>query len=646
MMQPFSQSRWEQEGRHLFYLPEEPFARLEEPKPTYLIGTRGTGKTTLLKALNWRERLANRSLQRQLEAVSGSSDYFARRYVGVYFKLPRTHLTSFERLVGPKHRSYQALISTYLGLNWVDLLAEATAGLLEGGVLSFSADAERQAVRGLGEEFGDYGLVERYLGGPEVISLRALAKGTRRIRQHVERALQGGVGVDELASGLPMSDAGEFSTRAVHSLSSLYSAVGGADPWYFLVCMDEGEALTRSQQVAVNGTVRIAERPLIPIVAYLSLPESVTETGGSMTLTKADVDVVRVDALDDRDFRTFVEGVASVRMQEAAGEPGLEVDLDNLLGRLDINRLLEELLKSSADPWGRELLAKALGNREVKYFESAQSAAPPIYQTYLSEALGLEVPSATSAKWRQRGRHSAEIRKKMVAAYLSICRRLRAEPRYASAGMLVQMCDGCVRDFLWQMHELYREAGVEPLDFLARELPADVQNRALRRASAQKMERLGDYVLAEETAVSRFINSLGRLTARMQRPTEGELQAGYVSHLRTSEPGLFRLPAGESIEEHTVALRLLAEAVDANYIRWDRKADDVLRFRVHTSLAPFYGFSYRGAYADVVLEAEDLRHLYAAVDEGALAEVIERVARPRSPLERETTIALFDPPSE
>jgi len=40
---------------HIYYLPKEVFDVLEAPKSVFLLGSRGTGKTTLLHALSWRE---------------------------------------------------------------------------------------------------------------------------------------------------------------------------------------------------------------------------------------------------------------------------------------------------------------------------------------------------------------------------------------------------------------------------------------------------------------------------------------------------------------------------------------------------------------------------------------------------------------
>ena len=49
---PFHVNRWEDEQEHLFWLPPI-FDKLEENRCVFLIGTRGAGKTTMLKALDW-----------------------------------------------------------------------------------------------------------------------------------------------------------------------------------------------------------------------------------------------------------------------------------------------------------------------------------------------------------------------------------------------------------------------------------------------------------------------------------------------------------------------------------------------------------------------------------------------------------------
>ena len=91
---PFSQNRFEHENKHLYYLPEEIYNKIEQPKPVYLIGTRGTGKTTLLKSMSWDERASNIFLQQAL-----NNETFKKRYLGIYIKFAGTIEMHKEKLL-------------------------------------------------------------------------------------------------------------------------------------------------------------------------------------------------------------------------------------------------------------------------------------------------------------------------------------------------------------------------------------------------------------------------------------------------------------------------------------------------------------------------------------------------------------------
>ena len=95
---PFRVNRFELETSHnLYYLQADVFPLLEASKSTYLVGSRGTGKTTLLKALSWEEQLSNPFLREQLKG-----DISTRRYIGIYLRVPTR---SEERRVGKECRS-------------------------------------------------------------------------------------------------------------------------------------------------------------------------------------------------------------------------------------------------------------------------------------------------------------------------------------------------------------------------------------------------------------------------------------------------------------------------------------------------------------------------------------------------------------
>jgi len=123
---PFQPTRFEYEGQHLYFLPKAVFDDLERPKPCYLIGSRGTGKTTLLKALSWNERLNNKSLKRQLGLVP-----FAKRCIGVYLKLPEYLFAAFDERLGKETMPLRAVIpALYLDAIALQLLIDAVAELI------------------------------------------------------------------------------------------------------------------------------------------------------------------------------------------------------------------------------------------------------------------------------------------------------------------------------------------------------------------------------------------------------------------------------------------------------------------------------------------------------------------------------------
>jgi hypothetical protein len=385
--------------------------------------------------------------------------------------------------------------------------------------------------------------------------------------------------------------------------------------------------MSKRQVVVVNSIVRNCEWPILPVVAWVSLGEWANTTDSSLTISKADVADVPLDNLGDAEFRKFVEGVATVRVQDSLGDD-VVVDLTKILGALDINSLLGQIINKSTARRAKDLVASAEKNQQHRYFSEAQSAAPPIYQTYLVERLGLDVPEVDTPGWARRGQHSAEIRKKIVAAYMSICRELNTDPWYASADMVIQMSDGCVRDFLWQMDELWAEQGVDTKRFLKERMSDERQDKALKRASEQKMARIAGLVLTEPRRAERLVDGLASLTSELQRPRK-ELAESGAAHLRSPEPGFWILPdiKGRPApfadgDDLPWIYRLVADAAEAGYLRIASKQHARWRFRVHTSLAAHYGFSYRGAQYEVRLDPENLESLCKAVTDNDRKRVV------------------------
>lgn len=622
---PFSQARQEHEARRTYFLPET-FADVELNQPIYLIGTRGAGKTTFLRALTWSERLENASLQRQL--ISRDGELFAGRYIGVYMKLPKSQLYVFDRWIPETDRDrqlYSDFVGLHLSLSWSELMCEAVAGLVGGGTININVDAELEAVQELCGEYTDPAFRE-HLDPAQVRTLRAASRGFREIRRTLERRAKALRPMEDVVEEFPVE---RLAAVAQFVAGRLVELLGDAPrPWSFKVCVDEAESMSDREIVVMNSIVRTSEWPLMPVIAWVSLGEWANTTDSSLTVGRPDVKDVPLDNLRDGEFRRFVEGVATVRVQDSTGED-VAIDLARILGPLDVNGLLAKIIGRSSAGAARKLLEDAEANAEEPYFKDAHSDALPIYQTYLVQRLSLEVPQPDTPGWQRRGQHSAEIRKKIVAAYLSICSELRTAPWYASVDMVIQMADGCVRDFLWQMDELWEELGVDIERFVKQRISEERQDRALKRASEQKMARIAGLVLTEPRRAERLVDGLATLTAGLQRPLKEFAESG-AAHLRSPEPGYWVLPdiEGRSTpfserdqDDLPGIYRLVRDAAEAGYLRMESKPNARWRFRVHTSLAPHYGFSYRGAQYEVKLGTEDLLEFCEAATEPELKRV-------------------------
>ena len=181
---PFSDTRFEHEFRHLYYLEEDLYEKLQRTKPCFLIGSRGTGKTTLLKSLSWRERLSNEGLKSQFK---GRAFY---DFIGIYIKLPDVQLDAISIwLKDVPEIPKRAIYSRYLELIQIQEVFEAVAELESLGELEFSADAEQKTVRDLLDIFE----TELYIPGEgyrRPITFSDLSRSTRGLRKYVEKASQ------------------------------------------------------------------------------------------------------------------------------------------------------------------------------------------------------------------------------------------------------------------------------------------------------------------------------------------------------------------------------------------------------------------------------------------------------------------------
>jgi hypothetical protein len=620
---PFRNNRYEQEEdrRHVYYLLPDDLSQLEQLKSSYIVGTRGTGKTTLLKSLSWRERLESRSLQHALKG-----DARLDRYLGVYLKLPKFQLEQLQAWLADARSAIHAPITAlYLDLIWLEALLDAVEELRSRQLLSYSLEAEGEFIAWFDSWWtlrGGSPLLD-----PSRSSMLTLKESVFRARNEIELASRVEVEPTEFASEMPVDQIGALGRDAAARLRDLCEVRDeeetGRPQWHIRVCMDEAEVLADEQQVVVNTMVRLSEFPLYFVIAYVAMPREVSRTLlPNQSLSEADRHLEERDEMADTKFKRLTEGVSKSRVRAMLDDEGADFDLTQILGPLELDRWALEVLGKSESREVEALIqrAKALAQ------ERGPEVPPPILEVYLSDVEGRTPRVQTTRKESSEG-----IRKKRPAAYIALLRKFGFDVRYASEPMVLQLSDGCIRDYLLQMDELFVLRDQALPEFIASiGIHWSEQDVAFKRASRKKRKNIVRRVEATPEEVERVVDGLALVTERLQRD------------IVPPEPGCFVLQLKEGGEALEIELEILKEANRTGYLRILEEDNERIEWRVHTSLAPAYGFSYRGAYYPVPLTVADLANLRTAPNDSAAATVVGNIVQRFSPPASGT---LFEPPS-
>jgi hypothetical protein len=188
---------------------------------------------------------------------------------------------------------------------------------------------------------------------------------------------------------------------------------------------------------------------------------------------------------------------------------------------------------------------------------------------------------------------------------------------------------------------MYLASDKELEDFLASQVPLSTQDAALKSASRKKMASLTSAGVHDPQGTERLVDAIAKITAVVQTKGPDERP------LKSSERGVFLVDIGAPSAGHPGApslsrLRdLLKEADEAGYLRLIESEGVEWRFRAHCSLAPAYGFSYRGAYYDVRVDPRDLARLADARDAERAGTIIQEIGE-RLSGQSEQKMPLFD----
>jgi hypothetical protein len=136
-----------------------------------------------------------------------------------------------------------------------------------------------------------------------------------------------------------------------------------------------------------------------------------------------------------------------------------------------------------------------------------------------------------------------------------------------------------------------------------------------------------------------LIDSLGKITAYIQSAYND------ASTLKTTEKGRFKVNylTMKNKTDREKLQNILRELRDCHYIRIIGEVDDEneIIFRLHKLFAPYFKFSYRGAYSNITINGEDLLKLCAEKDIKDQDKIIKKIVGEIVKIEKISTLDLW-----
>lgn len=620
---PFSDNRWEDEfNRRFYFLNYKEYHMLTTTsKHVFLVGHRGTGKTTLLKALSWQERLHNPSLMKTL-----NNDPFADGIIGCFLNFRQIGLAAFEAwLYKESDPIYHLILTAYLRFYWLELATHAAQRVLERKKERLPLRQEQEALRETGASVSLWLRNSQYRPpsippGPFDVSLSTL--------EHLFAAYRDYMFADAtFATQAPSKIAALLNLNRIQDLANLcvqeiIELIGTAFPdqeWTFRVCMDESEFLTDRARLSLRSLVRECESPLLLVISALSTDELGVDTvHRDVKLQRADRLVISLDARSTTDFQILLQGIVNERISEWLGQDQQYIDLRTLLGEFSLDTLL--LSSPSEAPaylkykyeWAEWLRTH---NRKKRETEDG-----PLFQHMLENNW---VKSTSDLGPLRRSTQSSGARKLFVAAYFDQLNHLGvASPTYAGWNMVAELFDNSLRDALRFLDTCYEDhlgrmhADDEPshrpenLKRFARSSPLAIQyqDEALRAIGRKKFEEDLEFrIQVNGDKAARIIQFFGRLSNKINYTWE-----------RAAESACFVVKDQRS--DYKNEFKMLVECLEAcnreGFIRIevnDSKTGTV-RFRIHRSLARYFGFSYRKPLYSRMISNQLVSRVWSATD--------------------------------
>lgn len=637
---PFQPTKFELENNPKIWLNPRAKRLMDAKKPSFVYGTRGCGKTTLLRSLHTKEILGNSILRDQFKQKKF-------RWFGAYLQFNHnfqfiTEMVQDALGVGKADEKLAEIkkYKTFCAYFEISLLESVVADLLTleaQGLLHFSGQKERKACTEIAALFESVSTKEAQVV-TDYGDLRRLLRSLRAAFTAIfdsDKILAVESVIDSFVPGMLLRIIKEDVLASVHCRSLEHGSNLG-----FVVLLDDCESLSRPQQVALNTYLKSNEGVSRWIIAHVRGQYNTSETFLPETyLNYADRDVAPIDELTDAEFSDFCENVATLRMrtflEDRSPKELKPTDFMSLsvFGSHSYNSLVAAAISGYNSKSIQEFKnsVEQFRNRTVESIKKAdqprfsmERGGTPYVEFVASEFGGVPIEKLALERGSVE-RLKKRMHRKEAAAYVYACSLCNRAPVYAGGRFVLWASDGNIRDFLDVMADFFdefsRKSGANDLPLrsavrsirrffnASMKLNIITQNDVLKRVSQQSLTSIDDLKNTSDTYLFRLMSGLCRYVQLLQTDTNDDRA------VRTPERGVFRVSCNavdSSSRQPSFEKTIRRLERDGFLIVKDQEDvgnERFIEFRLHKRLSPSLGISPKGAYEIVSLRSLALARL-------------------------------------
>jgi len=631
MDNPFRPTKFEWEKRPVIWLSTRAKNILSTIKPVYISGSRGSGKTTILRSLSTRQISGDQLLKQQFGGRR-------LRWFGQYLQFNATFQERTAKIIDVLRNHDKStdlaerIFCTYFEISLVLNFLNDMVFFQDTDFLHLRSKMEAKACA----EFCSILQGSKWVKGKAVVDFQ----DARRLAREIQGEFLKSEGQFDADGVLEVINA--FSPGALvrfirdYAIAAIHSANFASEDLDFFILLDDCESLSDEQQIALNTYIRRTEGVAKWVISYLTDRYNSTATYiRNTTLNGDDRELVLLNEMTEADFSEFSEQVANLRIKKYLDSLGnlyysekhVRFTLDGAFGKtVAYNKLIEDILRRSEN---REL-DKFRNDVAVTKGALVENILPSMHSTFscgkgqmpyiehiVISALGIKISEYESSE--EQSSLSKTIDGKQAAAYIAFCAKYRQRPIYFGSNYIKALSDRCIRDFLDTMavffdrflghqsssQEVQASARVKAALSFLRDKPitSNHQSSAIVEASRIKFANL-DQLSKAEPEIVRLVRSLSALQQRLEHdfidwrsvrfPVRGkfsvsfpreDISQGLANSLRAVRDIISRLEFDRYIKQQSIV---------------DTPQSTVIVFSLHRRLRPYLRCGYSGPYDPVI----------------------------------------------